>query len=109
MPELPDQDAILAQFNSLIEELLGGGMRRSGFQVWEMDILLDIASCSLRESDWHRLLHQYQTAAQDHMAKGARTPLKLSEYLQMLEARPTRRKPAAAERSAGRLPKTGTR
>jgi hypothetical protein len=33
MPKIPDSDAVLAQFNLLMEEILGGGLRRSKFQL----------------------------------------------------------------------------
>src|SRR5450631_2021548 len=78
---LPDSDAILAQFNRLIQELLRGNMQRNTFRPWEIEILLDIEGCSLRENAKRDTLKRYQKAVQRHMEKGARLPLKLSEYL----------------------------
>ncbi|MSV34057.1 MAG: hypothetical protein EXQ47_00455 [Bryobacterales bacterium] len=48
---LPDSEAVLAQFNRLIQELLRGNMQRNTFWPWEIELLLDIESCSLRESN----------------------------------------------------------
>ncbi len=79
---LPDSDAILTQFNRLIQELLRGNMTRNTFRPWEIELLLDIESCSLRESSKREVLRRYQRAVQRHMDKGARLPLKLSEYLE---------------------------
>jgi len=79
--QLPDSDAVLAQFNRLIQELLRGNMQRNTFRPWEVELLLDIESCNLRESSKRETLRRYQKAVQRHMEKGARLPLKLSEYL----------------------------
>jgi hypothetical protein len=79
---LPDSDAVLAQFNRLIQELLRGNMQRNTFRPWEIALLLDIETCSLREAHKKDTLRRYQKAVQRHMEKGARLPLKLSEYLE---------------------------
>ena len=64
---LPDSDAILAQFNRLIQELQRDTLKR------------------------------YQKAVQRHMEKGARLPLKLSEYLEAVKMkRPAESQPVAS-------------
>jgi hypothetical protein len=82
---LPDSDAVLAQFNRLIQELLRGNMHRNTFRPWEIELLLDIESCNLREASKRETLRRYQKAVQRHMEKGARLPLKLSEYLEAVK------------------------
>jgi len=84
---LPDSDAILAQFNRLIQELLRGNMQRNTFRPWEIEILLDIENCNLRDGNRRDILKRYQKAVQRHMDKGARLPLKLSEYLESVKAK----------------------
>jgi hypothetical protein len=84
---LPDSDAVLAQFNRLIQELLRGNMHRNTFRPWEVELLLDIESCNLREASKRETLRRYQKAVQRHMEKGARLPLKLSEYLEGLKTK----------------------
>lgn len=86
---LPDSDAVLAQFNRLIQELLRGSMHRNTFRPWEVDLLLDIEACNLRDSSRRETLRRYQRAVQRHMEKGARLPLKLSEYLDAVKAKKT--------------------
>jgi hypothetical protein len=87
---LPDSDAVLAQFNRLIQELLRGSMHRNTFRPWEIELLLDIETCNLRETTKRDTLKRYQKAVQRHMEKGARLPLKLSEYLDSVKSkRPT--------------------
>ncbi len=84
---LPDSDAVLAQFNRLIQELLRGNMHRNTFRPWEVELLLDIESCSLRESAKRETLKRYQKAVQRQMEKGGRLPIKLSEYLESVKAK----------------------
>ena len=84
---LPDSDAVLAQFNRLIQELLRGNMARNTFRQWEVDLLLDIEGCNLRDSARRETLRRYQRAVQRHMEKGARLPLKLSDYLDSVKAK----------------------
>jgi hypothetical protein len=88
IPEsLPDSDAVLAQFNRLIGELLRGNMQRNTFRPWEIELLLDIEACGLRDASRRETLRRYQRAVQRHMEKGARLPLKLSEYLEAVRAK----------------------
>jgi hypothetical protein len=84
---LPDSDAVLAQFNRLIQELLRGNMHRNTFRPWEIELLLDIEGCNLREANKRDMLRRYQKAVQRHMEKGARLPLKLSEYLDLVKSK----------------------
>jgi hypothetical protein len=93
---LPDSDAVLAQFNRLIQELLRGNMHRNTFRPWEVELLLDIESCNLRESSKRETLRRYQKAVQRHMEKGARLPLKLSEYIDAVKAKRAAQAPASA-------------
>ena len=92
---LPDSDAVLAQFNRLIQELLRGNMHRNTFRPWEVELLLDMESCSLRESSKREILRRYQKAVQRQMEKGARLPLKLSEYLEAVKVKRGQAPPAA--------------
>ena len=92
---LPDSETVLAQFNRLIQELLRGNMHRNTFRQWEIDILLDIEACGLRDASRRETLRRYQRAVQRHMDKGAPLPLKLSEYLDAVKAKREARAAAA--------------
>src|SRR5580658_9459842 len=76
-----DSEARLNRFNRLMQELIRGAMNRNTFQPWEIDILLDIEACQIREPVKRETLRRYQKAVQRSMEKGAATPLKLSDYL----------------------------
>jgi hypothetical protein len=90
---LPDSETVLAQFNRLVQELLRGTMNRNTFRPWEIEILLDIEGCDLRDASKRETLRRYQKAVQRHMERGARLPLKLSEYL---DAQKTKRQVVAS-------------
>lgn len=80
LPEL-DSETILAQFNRLMNELLRGKLIRNTFRPWEIEVLLDIQMCDLRDGQKRETLRRYQRAVQRQMDKGAKNPMKLSEYL----------------------------
>jgi len=86
LPEL-DSETILNQFNRLMNELLRGNLVRNTFRPWEIELLLDIQMCDLRDGQKRETLRRYQRAVQRQMDKGARDPMKLSEYLAANRAR----------------------
>ena len=77
-----DHEAMLAQFNRLVQELLKGSMNRNTFRPWEIELLLDIEGCTLKDGSKRETLKRYQKAVQRQMEKGACSPMKLSEFLQ---------------------------
>jgi hypothetical protein len=81
-----DSEIVLARFNRLIQELLRGTMNRNTFRQWEIDILLDIEACNLRDAGKRDIMRRYQKAVQRAMDRGAPAPMKLSEYLGTLKA-----------------------
>ena len=78
----------LHQFNKLMQELLRGHIHRNIFQAWEVEVLLDIESCELRDSNRREILRRYQKAANRYVDRGGRTLLKLSEYLEKKHRQP---------------------
>jgi hypothetical protein len=92
--ETIDSEARLNRFNRLMQELIRGNMNRNTFQPWEIEILLDIEACQVREPVKRETLRRYQKAVQRAMEKGAPKPLRLSEYLSGKKGSAT---PAAAE------------
>lgn len=86
-------EARLHQFNKLMTELLRGRMARNTFRQWEMEILLDIDACALRDSNHRELLRRYQRAANRYFERGGRTLLKLSEYLEKKHRLPLTARP----------------
>jgi hypothetical protein len=87
----PDTDALLLQFNKLMQDLLRGSMNRNTFRPWEIDLLLDIEGCNLRDANRREILRRYQKAVQRNVDRGATSLLKLSEYLERNRQRRERR------------------
>ena len=81
-----ESEIVLARFNRLLQELVRGTMNRNTFQPWEIDILLDIEACNLKDAGKKDLLRRYQKAVQRAMEKGAPAPIKLSQYLSSLKS-----------------------
>ena len=81
LAETQNSEVMLTRFNKLLQELVRGTMNRNTFQPWEIEILLDIENCNVREAVKRETLRRYQKAVQRAMEKGAPVPLKLSEYL----------------------------
>jgi hypothetical protein len=100
-PPLPDTDALLAQFNKLIQELLRGSMNRNTFRPWEIEVLLDIDSCNLREANRREILRRYQKAVQRDLDRGSPTLMKMSEYLDRAKAKRARAEEAPAAQVNG--------
>ena len=94
---VPDSDAILAQFNRLIQEVLRGNVQRNTFRPWEVELLLDIEACGLRDASRRETLRRYQRAVQRHMEKGGASPLRLSEYIESVKAKRVSKGGAAVE------------
>ena len=76
-----NSEEILSQFNRLIRELLRGQINRNTFRPWEVELLLDVENCNLRESSRDSTLRRYQKAVQRQLERGGGEPMKLSEFL----------------------------
>ncbi len=92
--EVTDSEARLHRFNRLMQELIRGNMKRNTFHPWEIEILLDIEACQVREPVKRETLRRYQRAVQRAMEKGARTPFPLSEYLSSKKTSEAAKSPA---------------
>jgi hypothetical protein len=79
--ETQNSEVLLTRFNKLMQELVRGTMNRNTFQPWEIEILLDIEACNLREVVKKETLRRYHKAVQRAMEKGAPVPFRLSQYL----------------------------
>jgi hypothetical protein len=77
-----DAETLLNQFNRLVQELLRGNISRNTFRPWEIELLLDIETCQLKDGQKRETMRRYQRAVQRQMEKGATAPMKLSEYLE---------------------------
>ncbi len=86
----------LWQFNRMIQELIQGGVKRSSFQQWELEFLLDLDLCQLRKSSRADLLRRYQRAVQKRISYGEAGFPKLSTFVATERARRAGKSSAAA-------------
>ncbi|HLK69225.1 MAG TPA: hypothetical protein VKU19_37590 [Bryobacteraceae bacterium] len=85
--DLIELELMLNRFNRLIAELIRGTIVRNSFQPWEVEILLDIETCTLEPRKRVDILRQYQKAVTRQLETGPGPPMKLSEYLQVRTTR----------------------
>jgi hypothetical protein len=83
---LVELELMLNRFNRLVGELMRGAIARNVFQPWEIDLLLDIESCSLDRRRRLEVLRQYQKAVERQLDIGPGPPMKLSVFLAMRAA-----------------------
>jgi hypothetical protein len=76
-------EQMLNRFRRLIQELHRGRITRSAFQPWEIELLLDIATCHLERKSKTDILRQYQRAVERQLETGSGPPMKLSEFIQL--------------------------
>jgi hypothetical protein len=89
------QTTNLAQFNNLIQELIQGGPKRTVFQGWEMQLLLDFGTCRLRQSAREETLKRYQRMVQQYFLRGQYAFPPPSNFLAEERARRNRARAAA--------------
>lgn len=93
----------LAQLDRLLADVMAGEFRRTTFQPWEVEILLDIQACRVDESDAEELLKRYRKAAHRWFDRGGRTLLLFSDYLAKRHRRaPVRGEYSPASNAVGR-------
>lgn len=87
---------LINQFNTLIQEVISGKFQRYVFAPWEVDLLLDIESCKVRQSSRIGLLRRYQQAACQRALRGSQPLLRFSDFLLEQRRRRSNRKAAVA-------------
>jgi hypothetical protein len=87
---------LIAQFNALIQEVVSGQFQRHVFAPWELDVLLDIESCRVRQSSRIGLLRRYQQATCQRALRGGQPLLRFSDFLLEQRRRRSSRKAATA-------------
>lgn len=95
----------LTSLHQLVHDIIGGSVRRHTFTQWELELLLDLQLCRVRKSARPEVLRRYLKAVQQHYAKGALGPLRLSAFL---DAENLRSRTGAEAASTSGLARVGT-
>ena len=85
--ELERRERMLGRFQKLVGELMQGAIRRTTFEPWEVELLLDLDQCALPPRRRMGILRRYAVAVRRQMKKGSGPPMKLSEFLQSKSTR----------------------
>jgi hypothetical protein len=94
--DLVTRELMFNRFQRLIAEVIRGETRRTVFQSWEVDLLIDIEACKLNPKRRVGTLGQYLRAVERQLDREPGPPMKLSEFLEQRRA--------ASGRSAARRP-----
>jgi hypothetical protein len=81
MEDCPDLELMANRFNRLVKELLQGEVRRTSFQPWEVDLLLDLEACRLTRSRRDEALLRYQRAVQKQLDRREVPPVRFVDFL----------------------------
>jgi hypothetical protein len=68
-------------FLQLVQELIGGVIRRHTFTQWELELLLDLQTSRIRKSSRPDVLRRYLRTVQQQNGQGALIPARLSNFL----------------------------
>jgi len=80
--DLVERELMFNRFQRLIVEVIRGQTRRTVFQPWEVDLLVDIEGCGPLDTK-RRIgtLRHYVRAVERQLEQGPGPPMKLSEFL----------------------------
>ena len=84
--ELVEQELMLNRFNRLIGELLRGAISRNAFQLWEVELLLDLETCQIPPKRRADVLRQYQRAVARQMRTTPGPPMTLTQHLNLMKS-----------------------
>jgi hypothetical protein len=79
--------ADLTSFSQFVQEVIGGAVRRHTFTEWELELLLDLETCTIRKSARADLLRRYLKAVHREFVEGAASPLRFSSFLERRKQR----------------------
>ncbi|HVN02862.1 MAG TPA: hypothetical protein VMT86_00515 [Bryobacteraceae bacterium] len=87
MEDPQDLELQLNRFNRLVKELLQGEVRRTSFQPWEVEFLLDLEACRLTRSRRNDALKRYQRAVQRQLERRQFPPMRFGDFLRRRTAK----------------------
>jgi hypothetical protein len=85
--EIEEREQMFCRFHKLITELIEGWIRRTVFEPWEVELLLDIDQCTVHRARRIGILRQYHKAVRRQLDSGPGPPMNLSEFLQWSSTR----------------------
>jgi hypothetical protein len=78
---LLQSEILTGRFNRLMQDITRDSVKRTEFSPWEVELMLDMQGCQMRERSRSGTLKRYQKMAVRAIENGAQAPPKLSEFL----------------------------
>jgi hypothetical protein len=91
----PTERSDLMSFNQLVQELISGTVQRHVFTQRELELLLDLQTCSIRKCARADVLRRYLKAVQQHFTGDASNLLRLSAFVEQESQQRTSSRPVA--------------
>jgi len=95
--ERPD----LTSLSQLVQELIGGTLRRNIFTECELQLLLDLQGFRIRKSAKPDILRRYLKAMQHHSTIDSSVPLRFAHFFEKEQHRVAAASSSASERVLG--------
>jgi len=81
MEDPPDLELIANRFKRLVKELIEGDVRRTSFQAWEVQLLLDLQDCRMTRSRRDEALKRYQRVVEKQLERGELPPVAFADFV----------------------------
>lgn len=85
--EIEERERMFHRFQKLITEVMLGNIRRTSFEPWEIELIVDLEGCAVPPARRVGILRQYHKAVRRQLDTGPGPPMKLSEFLQWRRTR----------------------
>jgi len=95
--ERPD----LTSLSQIVQELIGGTLRRNTFTPCELQLLLDLQAFRIRKSAKPDILRRYLKAVQQHFTVDSSAPLRFAHFFEKEQHRATVQSSARHEKVVG--------
>jgi hypothetical protein len=91
----------LTSLSQLVQEVIGGTLRRNTFTECELQLLLDLQACRIRKSTKPDILRRYLKAVQQHLTVDASVTLRFAHFFEREQHRVAAQSAERAERALG--------
>ncbi len=82
MNDIRAERSDLTLLSQLVQEVIGGTLRRNTFTQCELHLLLDLQACRIRKSTKPDILRRYLKAVQQNLAVDASAPMRFSHFFE---------------------------
>lgn len=99
--EMRAERSDLTSLSQLVQEVIGGTLRRNTFTECELQLLLDLQTCRIRKSTKPDILRRYLKAVQQQFTVDASAPLRFLKFFENEQHRMAALSAERAEKAVG--------